>query len=69
MAENLEDLLCQHGHVDVSLLETVNSRDLISKVGVNSSVSSSHSDDKVKAVISSGKIKVLETSVDVFAVI
>lgn len=43
--------------------------DLISKVGVNSSVASSHSDDKVKAVISSGKIKVLGTSVDVFAVI
>jgi len=38
-------------------------------VGENSAVASSHSDDKVNAVIASGKVKVWETSVDVFAAI
>ena len=32
-------------------------------------MASSHSDDKVNAVIASGKVKVWETSVDVFAAI
>ena len=43
--------------------------ELISEVGENSAVGSNHSDNKVNTVISSGKVKAWETSVDVFSVI